>query len=269
MQPYQFIRILSLDVVAGACISTLFIAKSLGVLIPPIIVISLGLTVWIIYTLDHLLDARYIPHTASTARHRFHQKYFSWIATVLIVTLLCAGICLYYLPEVTLRFGVLLTIAVMIYFVLLQVFRKHNTYLKEISIGLIYTLGLFLGPVSIMDHWELVGMGILFVQFFARSTANLMIFAYFEYEIDQKDGHGSLVRSLGAKRVKRFCLFLTLLVIFMSLIPASATFGYSRWILLFMGLILAMLVMKPSFFRKNETYRVLGDGIFLLPMAIL
>ena len=238
-------------------------------MLSPSIVISLGLTVWIIYTLDHLMDARNTAHKASTLRHRFHQKYFKEIASILILALIGAGVSLFFLPVLTLRLGVLLTVVVVIYFVLLQMFRRHNLYLKEISIGLIYTLGLFLGPVSLIQEMNWMVLAVLFIQFFALSTANLMIFAYFEMEIDEKDGHGSLARLLGKKRVRSFCLLLVLLVLTVTASPLSLSLGQFRWFIFGMALILGSLIYRPSFFRKNEAYRVLGDGIFLLPLFIL
>ena|SRR5688572_29933788 len=75
-QFYQYVNILSLDVAAGAVISALFFAQIFNVQIKPYGLLALGLTVWIIYTADHLRDAKKIKHRASTQRHRFHQQYF-------------------------------------------------------------------------------------------------------------------------------------------------------------------------------------------------
>jgi len=55
---YQFINVLSLDVVAGAMVSALFFARIFKVQILPWGVLALGLTVWTIYTTDHLVDAK-------------------------------------------------------------------------------------------------------------------------------------------------------------------------------------------------------------------
>jgi hypothetical protein len=69
-------NILSLDVVAGAVAGALFFGEILQVQLSFSVLTALGLTVWIIYTLDHLRDAKQILNVASTDRHRFHQEHF-------------------------------------------------------------------------------------------------------------------------------------------------------------------------------------------------
>jgi len=57
-----------------------FFARLLDVAILPQGLISLGLTVWIIYTADHLLDAKKFKNKMRlTERHRFHQRHFKVI----------------------------------------------------------------------------------------------------------------------------------------------------------------------------------------------
>ena len=72
---YRILNTLSLDVSIGAVISAMFFAEVLQVKILPYGLATLALTVWIIYTIDHLRDARAIGTKASTARHLFHQHY--------------------------------------------------------------------------------------------------------------------------------------------------------------------------------------------------
>ena len=82
-QFYKALNLLSLDVAVGAMISALFFARILTVSIFPADIVCLGLTVWMIYTVDHLFDARRIKGTASTERHRFHQDHFGVLLPLL------------------------------------------------------------------------------------------------------------------------------------------------------------------------------------------
>src|SRR5688572_9142526 len=84
---YRLMNILSIDVVAGATVSALFFAKIFDVQVRPFGLLALGVTVWAIYTLDHLRDAKKIRHEASTERHRFHQRHFK-----VLTVLLCAAV---------------------------------------------------------------------------------------------------------------------------------------------------------------------------------
>ena len=65
---YQYINILSLDIAAGAVISAVFFAQIFNVQIKPYGLLALGLTVWIIYTVDHLRDAKKIKHQRLNAK---------------------------------------------------------------------------------------------------------------------------------------------------------------------------------------------------------
>src|SRR6476659_9916470 len=85
---YKLANILSLDVVAGAVICSIFFSQVFNTVIRVSGIISLALSVWIIYTVDHLLDARRITRQASTVRHRFHQKNQKILYSVLLLAFL-------------------------------------------------------------------------------------------------------------------------------------------------------------------------------------
>ena len=273
MKFYRYIRILSLDVVAGACISSLFIGKILNVTIPVVIVAILGITVWVIYTLDHLWDALRIPQKAHSYRHVFHQHYFKQISLSLIIMLSGAGIILFYLPPITLQYGVLLSIIVMIYFIILLNFKNRNIYLKEISIGVIYTFGLFLGPLSLNEYFDLWTVVPLFFQFLGLSIVNLMVFSLFEKTLDEVDGHGSIVGYLGENKVKIVTIFSLILVIVITLVNILSSIYpsevYNHLVILCMAFVLLGLLIKPRLFIKNESYRIVGDGVFIFPVLLL
>ena len=72
---YRMCNLLSLDVAGGAVVCALFFSKLLSV--TPYVqgMIALGLTVWVIYTADRLLDVRALKNAAASERHKFHQQY--------------------------------------------------------------------------------------------------------------------------------------------------------------------------------------------------
>src|SRR5690606_1730538 len=93
IKAYQYVNILSLDVAAGAVIGSAFFAHLFGAHVAPIVYVALALTVWVVYTLDHLRDARSIPGVAATDRHRFHQQYFKVLmGLVLLITAIDAAL---------------------------------------------------------------------------------------------------------------------------------------------------------------------------------
>src|SRR6478736_436347 len=82
---YRVINALSLDVAGGAVICALFFAQLLKVNLFPQGLAALGLAVWIVYTGDHLLDAKRLREQASTFRHGFHQQHFKLLAVLLAI----------------------------------------------------------------------------------------------------------------------------------------------------------------------------------------
>src|SRR6187431_1308602 len=97
--PYRFINLLSIDVALGAVCSALFFARLLSVRILPFGLITLGLSVWIIYSVDHLLDARKLKSKASTMRHRFHQEHSRSITIMVLIATIVNAVLIFFIRK--------------------------------------------------------------------------------------------------------------------------------------------------------------------------
>ena len=53
---YRFVRILSLDIVAGVIAGSVFGAKIMGAHLPWYYIFVIALTAWLVYLTDHLMD---------------------------------------------------------------------------------------------------------------------------------------------------------------------------------------------------------------------
>ncbi|WKN40554.1 hypothetical protein [Tunicatimonas pelagia] len=258
------IRILSLDVVLGACVSAWFIAQLCGVEVRLVTIVALGMAVWLIYTADHLWDAYRLQHPAHTVRHGFHQRYFrSLIVTWLIVASL-GIVLLFRIPPSVFRGGLLLSAGVIGYFVINQLFNLSRTVPKELLAALLYTLGIFLPVIVQADGMNLVGY-LLFGQFFLLALANLTLISWYELESDQLDGASSLATQYGTASVQlisRACIFLSVALAVWAMFSISFA-GYL--VLLVMSVVLGSIWVFPVWYAKNERYRWVADGIFLLP----
>ncbi|UII28509.1 hypothetical protein LVD15_08780 [Fulvivirga maritima] len=267
---YKYFNLLSLDVAVGAVSCSLFVSKILGVRIPWPVTLILGLTVWLIYTFDHLVDARGLKHKASTQRHRFHQKYFK------VLTIACAGALIvnaylvFFLPSETVLFGIAISCLVMVYFLLLHFLKLKSVYHKELMIAVLYAAGIMVGPVSLYQGQLDLRIIIIFIQFVMIALSNLIVFSLYEKRSDQIDSFPSIVQYLNEKNVriglKVFILFQLALAVFISQIPTLKSFEYT---FMFMLIILGALPFFRSSFEKNEKYRWVGDAIFLLPLITL
>lgn len=256
----RFINLLSIDVALGAVCCALFFAKVSQVTVDAVTIVVLGLSVWIIYTADHLLDARRIKTRASSLRHRFHQKYYYNLRICIVATGLFTGVLLFFIPRPILSSGFILAGLVGIYLLI----HRYLKMLKEVCIALLYTIGVLLPtwqavPLHNMP-WTLV------IAFGLTALLNLILFSWFDHEADRHDGHLSLVIFIG-ERNTRLCIYL-LFVAVLSLL-FTAALPIASGIIGIMNVTLLLIFLKREYFTRYERYRLWGDAIFLFPVVYL
>ena len=273
--PLNLIQILSLDVVVGACIGTVFVAKFLVVPITFSSLVALGLCVWLIYTADHLRDAyRLKRRVAHTDRHRYHQTRFKTIAVAWVIVAIIGLIVVFFLPWRLIYYGIGLLGAVAIYFVLTQRTSLARWFPKEFMTALLYTTGIFLPSLAVYDEPLYWNIGVLFFQYFFLALSNLLLFSWFEVEVDLQDRHESFALSAGRPLTKSIILLCISVVVVTSLfmllvVSTSPASSAAQGTVLAMGLGLLLIVLRPKYFQPGHRYRLLGDGVFLLPIIPL
>jgi len=263
-------RILSLDIVAGACIGALFIAHYIGVDLSSSVVIVLGICVWSIYTIDHLLDARKLRLHANTCRHRFHQKYFTQLLILNLVAIIVGCVLAIGLPLQTLIVGMVLTLLVVAYFIILN--STEIRIPKEFMGGLIYAVGIFIAPVTTPNYQFDVGIILIFAEFLTIAWMNLVLFSLMEVDVDILDGHQSITRKWGKKRVSYLINYMFLgfiILILFSLLISMGGFPTYQFLLAVMGSTLYLIFLGRKFFKVRERYRIIGDAVFLIPLIVL
>lgn len=264
-------RILSLDIVAGACIGTLFIAHYLNIVLSTSIIIVLCICVWSIYTVDHLIDARKIRSHANTRRHRFHQRYFKQLVVINLIAITVGGVLAIGLPLQTLIVGMLLTLLVVAYFI---IFNSSKIRIpKEFMGGLIYTVGIFVAPVTAPTYQFDLGIILIFTEFLTIAWMNLVLFSLMEIDVDILDGHQSIARKWGKKRVTSLInyMFLAFIILLLLSLPMSMGQEFLNYQLLLavMGSTLYLIFLRRNFFKVRERYRIIGDAVFILPLIVL
>jgi hypothetical protein len=261
---YQYINILSLDVVAGAMISALFFARIFDVSVSLYELLALALTVWIIYTLDHLRDARSIPKIASTDRHRFHQKYFRVILTILLMVLLVDFALIWFVPRSVLMAGLALWLVVLIYLA----FQRYLKFLKEFFVACLYTAGVLLPSLAMLTahlqplHFLLMG------KFFITALMNLLLFSLYDYKEDRNQQQHSFVTWFGPASTRYGILFLGLMNILSGLWIWVFNPGVAL-IFISMNLMLLAILLFQKHLLENNYFRILGDAVFFIPLLYL
>lgn len=248
-------------------------ATLLQVSIPWSVYACLGGAVWLVYTIDHLLDAKQIDEKAVSSRHQFHRDYFAliirlWIA-VLVATLI---ITIFWLPLITIKFGLVAVGLVIIHLVLVKLLGTKLSILvqKEFGVAMAYAVGVVVGPLSLAG--ELSEAFIYFTsQVFLLAFINLLEFSYFDKRIDQLQGQVSLSLVLGRKKLRNIIGFLLLvnLIVMQVSIYKFPSFERVYGVLWLAWLVLLVIMLFPKKFIRNEYYRVFGDMVFLFPILLL
>jgi hypothetical protein len=259
---YKAGNLLNVDVAAGAVVTSLFYFNILGV--PPRIfgMLTLGSVVWIIYTLDRLLDVRRIGITPSSERHRFHQLYERplWIALALVSLFVISQF--YFLRPPVIVSGLYVAFAVGAYLFLQQFLR-----VKEIFVAILYTSGVLVPSLSIHVGQLSVYQYLLIAQLFLVALINLLLFSWFEFEADQKDRQTSFATQWGkaktAKLIVALCIFNAL---FSILIVNQYQATWVIIVLPLMTISLLCIYLNSKFFHEFDRYRLFGDAVFFLPL---
>lgn len=255
---YRFLNLLSIDVVLGSVCSALFFSKVFGVSILPYGLLALALTVWIIYTVDRLLDARKVSRSPSTKRHQFHQRNARILIGFVFVAIGINCVLMYFIRKPVFLGGAYLIAGVGVYLFV----QQYMKVFKEIVIAVLYTTGVALIPMTIttltIEDWPWV----LLVQFFLTALANLIMFSWFDHEHDLRDSYGSFVTAVGDKG-SRYCIWIILLIAI--LLTAFSENTLASFFILLSDVVLLVIFKNESYFRHNDRFRLLGDAVFFIP----
>jgi 4-hydroxybenzoate polyprenyltransferase len=256
---YRKLNLLSIDVALGAMCGSLFFAKLLDGNVPIVGIVCLGITVWIIYTVDHLMDARRIGPTASMERHRFHHKHYQLLLKLVILMVMINGVLTFFALENVWVGGIFLLIGVASYLLI----NRYIHLLKELLISILYTMGVLM-PILMTKRFSLQEVPWIIVsQFGLVAFMNLLIFSWVDYEHDKKDGTVSFATKAGERLTKGvigsvlFCVLT--LFIFSPQVTASG-------LMVLMAILQFAIFWKKNRFLSLNRYRLIGEAIFMLPL---
>ena len=253
---FSILQILSIDIVLGAVILLHFFSIYSGVSPSNEVYFVLGATVWLIYTIDHLRDAKKAPHS-TRVRYRFHLKNEKKIR-VAILTVFLSVICfLFFLDQSILVGGFILALFSAIYLIIQK--RLAKLGLKELYVAIIYTSGILLAPFVLMASFSIT----MFMLVLLLTYTNLILFSWFEREEDINDQFISIATIMESKRLESLILICLALGISLSLLQhLDALTGY--FTVAFS--IYSLLFVRAVSLKKDQLYRTMGDGVFLLPI---
>ncbi|WP_245531163.1 UbiA family prenyltransferase [Belliella baltica] len=250
----------------------LFFAHLLRLTLPFEVILLLGLTVWIIYTLDHLMDVKKANHQPNSPRHYFHFQNKKSLQIVLVIIFLIVISLLISLS--TLHFllipGVVLAAIITCCLSLVYFFGKKIAYMKEFLIAAFYVLGITLAPLAFDENSvpkPFYGLAFLY---FIIAWVNLLILSYLDKDSDEKDGFDSVIKWVAPKKLKKMIFGLAIFGVafsFYLFISLMSYFHIYTAILLLMQLIHMIYFLDEK--KPKEITRKILEASFLLPFIVL
>jgi hypothetical protein len=259
---YRTLNVLSIDVAIGAMCSALFLGNIFQVSISYTSVLVLGLSVWIIYTADHLLDVTRLIRAGlhcNTLRHQFHQNHFKELRLVWVIVCVLILALLIFIPQQVIIAGVGLMIVVALYLLL----SSYLGYGKEFIIAVGYVGGVML-PMEITTV-GLLNNSVILICFFITVLFNVLMFSYFDVESDSVENKLSLVRVMGLKRIHLLFIMLLVVQFVLSIVIFSTT---SQALPALVLLIMTTVMSAVLYFNEaisTTRARVIGEAVFILP----
>ena len=263
---YRVVNQLSLDVACGAIVCAAFFGHILHVQIQSYALALLGLTVWIIYTTDHLLDVRKLKQKTLSQRYKFYQQNFWKLCSATIILIMIAIWLILLVQSPVVKWGLVLVVIVALYLGV----QPKLVLVKELVISILYTAGILLPSMS-MTRMDLSGNEYVLILSFAQTAfINLVLFSWYDWKQDINDAQSSIVTFLGRSRTKKILVILLLIqVFFFSTLILFSSYRMEALILVVMNAVLFLLYLFPTRFSANGYYRLIGDLVFLFPLPYL
>ena len=270
----NFINTYSILVAIGSLSSYLFFSNLFDIKPNYVLALGLSLSLWIIYTLDHLLDGLSIGKDASSIRHREHfLKHKQMIRWMLFGLIILIGLS-FWVPQVYYGYVLFLFILTLLHFCINYFLSRKYTflrYLKEIFVALVVTIGFVITPlVGNEESLNLTQLIYIFIISYFINLSNLLIFSFFDRDRDHRDNILTIAHLYSHRKLKRLIylgigMSTTILVI--SYINGHLTL-ISFFVFASMQLTLLFITSFPSYFKFSDRYRFFGDLIYLYPIVV-
>jgi 4-hydroxybenzoate polyprenyltransferase len=276
MKVYRILHYLSIDIVLGALASSCFAARLFATDPRWVWLITLALTVWLLYTGDHMLDAWKHRKKIERDLHYFmmkNRKSLVWSMGVIAVVDLLLIFNL--LDQELMKYALFLSGLVLVFYAMRHVFRK-NRILRipgEFFILLLYMAGTWLGPVLASEITLEAGHSLVALIFTGVLLMNLGVISLYDMNLDKRMGIASMAQLLGIKRSKNLVLVTAIAIYLISLLQFMVfemdRFFHFALILAGMATILLLILYYPSRFRKKDYFRLAADAVLLMGFLAL
>ena len=271
---YRNLHYLSIDVALGSCAGMYFFARLLDVSLLGIAYSILALSVWVIYTFDHLLDSQFSPGKLASPRHLFHRDHFlTLFMLVILASVVVLVLAWIFLPSTAIFLaGAFLAALILGGMVLTQRYKEKLGPLKESIIACLYVAGLLLLPLmqgyENLTNWKWIYFAVAYL---LVAWFNLVFLSLLDQGPDQQAGQKSLVSEWGFAKTYRILFWtgiagLVYLLSLFFLLPSAYHIFTVIVLLVFLWHVKYFLEGKDS---SEITRRKLEIAFFLPTVLIL
>ena len=209
MKLYRHFHFLSLDIVLGALASSCFASRLFRGNPGWVWWLTLTMTVWLLYTGDHMLDAwkhrKKVEHEMQFFMLKNRKVLrFSLGAVALVDSMLIINL----LDKELMKYVLVLAGLVLLFYAMRHIFKKNRVlYIPgEVFVLLLYMTGTWLGPAVVFEHSFEATYGMIALIFAGILLMNLGVISLYDIDLDSRLGLISMARKMGAKRTKTMVL---------------------------------------------------------------
>ena len=256
---------LSLDAPLVAVLWQELFAASFGVTLLWYHPVILGLSVWLIYVADRLLDAKRLDlNKLYTFRHVLHAKHHRVFTAVWLVTFATVGVLVssFLTPRESLL-GAGIAAAVLAYAAGIHLKAKRPMFTKELQVGFVFGAGVTLSVWAQAASFQLLLSSLLFA---LLCSLNCLLIAVWERRVDRAQEQPSLALTL-----PHLPTLLPPTLILFSLVTLALTplLPYPLTLSLFLAATLLWLFNTYQEVISRESLRALADVALLTPLLYL
>lgn len=251
-----------MDITAGAILVSMLFCKELNVSFLWQEMTLLGLSVWIVYSIDHILDVKRDRHSWRSERRRFHFSIERVLTVGVILAVSVAIILLFFISQQLLIWGLGLTLTSSLYFLI-----SHRVEgIKEFFGALIYTMGVVLIPMLNAPFKLILTPTFLL---FLLASLNLILFSFLDRHIDKQEGMPSFACAFGFRNTRGMIMILAALLAIGIVYFVVSDGSYLLSIFFALGFFSHVLIFIHSWFHDFDRFKILGDLTFVLSGLLL
>ncbi len=213
----KYISWLAFDVMVGAMAGMYFFMDLFHSRLQWPAFVLLGLAVWSIYTLDHLIDVRKIQ-TGLSPRRDFHLKFQKTLWVLLGIAVLLGLVGAFYWFGWGKELQLTLILALLILGSRVMIRKIGPGWMKEFSIAVFYVVGIVWLPILRAEAVDVTWSSLLFLPgYILLAFLNLLMLSFLDRDEDAKSGFFSVASTLPTQKIIQLIRQLAFGLIFLSM----------------------------------------------------